>query len=201
MPGSSYSLPAAACRTGSRLACRDDAVCHNCYARKGRYTFKKVQAALRRRLESIEHPLWEEAMIQLIGSTKCRWFRWHDSGDLVSVNHLSNICSIADKLPEKRFWLPTREAATLLCFLREGGSVPGNLTIRYSCPLFDRADVPPALQNWPISSSGDPAAIRSLGLDVYVCPAVANPEKGKAKCGNCRACWSSRAKHVLYKKH
>ena len=68
MPGPSYNLPAAACITGAKLAKIPGTVCYGCYALKGRYRFTNVRLALARRLESLPHPRWVEAMTALIGS-------------------------------------------------------------------------------------------------------------------------------------
>ena len=62
MPEGSYNLPAAACQTGAKLALIEGTPCHGCYALKGRYNFSNVQQALRKRLKSLMHPLWTEAM-------------------------------------------------------------------------------------------------------------------------------------------
>ena len=80
MPGPAYNLPAVACITGAKLVKVPGSVCAGCYALKGRYRFPNVQAALNRRLKSLEHPDWIRAMVVLID--KAPWFRWHDSGDL-----------------------------------------------------------------------------------------------------------------------
>ena len=86
MPEGSYNLPAAACQTGAKLALIEGTPCHGCYALKGRYNFSNVQQALRRRLKSLMHPRWTEAMTVLVKGKK--HFRWHDSGDIQSVAHL-----------------------------------------------------------------------------------------------------------------
>jgi hypothetical protein len=61
-----------------------------CYAMKGRYRFKNVKDALNRRLNSLTHPQWVEAMTVLVShySRKVPFFRWHDSGDLQGAQHL-----------------------------------------------------------------------------------------------------------------
>ena len=53
MPGWAYGLPAAECKTGSKLAKIPGSVCNGCYALKGCYVFPVVQAAQYRRLEEI----------------------------------------------------------------------------------------------------------------------------------------------------
>jgi len=82
MPGHAYSLPARNCRIGSLLQQLSKAVCSHCYALRGRYVFPVVRRAMERRLASLSHPRWVEAITALILRSRDAWFRWHDSGDI-----------------------------------------------------------------------------------------------------------------------
>ena len=63
MPGKSYSLPAWACQTGSKLRKIEGTPCFSCYALKGNYIrYPKIKEIQYKRLESINHPLWVDAM-------------------------------------------------------------------------------------------------------------------------------------------
>ena len=87
MPEGSYNIPASACQTGQILAKVEGTPCSGCYAlNRGRYRFKKTKNAMARRLASLTHPRWVEAMTTLV--KKKKHFRWHDSGDIQSVAHL-----------------------------------------------------------------------------------------------------------------
>ena len=108
MPGWSYGLPAAECKTGSKLQKIKGSTCSNCYALKGCYVFKVVQAAQYRRLKSIKHPGWVAAMVHLINSKKSKYFRWHDSGDVQDLDHLNKIFKVCELTPGVSHWLPTR---------------------------------------------------------------------------------------------
>ena len=110
MPGWSIGLPAKECKTGGKLQKVKGSVCYDCYALKGCYVFKVVQDAQYRRLAAIQSPQWVTAMVHLINSKKPEVFRWHDSGDVQDLNHLKKIYSVCRATPEKRHWLPTREA-------------------------------------------------------------------------------------------
>ena len=66
MPEGSYNLPAAACQTGAKLRKVKGTPCHGCYAFKFRYNFSNVKKALARRLASLDHPQWAEAMTVLV---------------------------------------------------------------------------------------------------------------------------------------
>jgi hypothetical protein len=95
MPGWSIGIPAAECKTGSKLRLIPESVCANCYALKGCYVFKVVQEAQYRRLAAISKPLWVEAMATLINSKKPDVFRWHDSGDVQDLDHLKKFMRFA----------------------------------------------------------------------------------------------------------
>jgi hypothetical protein len=94
MPGWSIGLPAAECKTGSKLVDVENSVCSGCYANKGCYVFKVVQAAQYRRLAAIKNPYWVEAMTTLINSKRSDVFRWHDSGDVQDEAHLLKIFEV-----------------------------------------------------------------------------------------------------------
>jgi len=70
MPEGSYNLPARACQTGAKLREIPGTPCYGCYAFKGRYNFPNVKDALTRRLESITHPQWVQAMAVFIKGKK-----------------------------------------------------------------------------------------------------------------------------------
>ncbi len=193
MPGYAYSLPARECRTGGRLQQVEGSTCSGCYALKGRYLFPNVQAALYRRLDSIGQPLWSEAMAELILRKKQTWFRWHDSGDLQSVDHLRNIVRVCEMTPNVRHWLPTREYRTVRDYLAAGETFPANLNVRMSAHMVGGSV--PTFPGMPVTvssvSAGDPPA------DAHRCPA---PHQGNS-CGDCRACWSQDVRLVDYALH
>ena len=179
MPEGSYNVPASACETGQKLAKVPDTPCYKCYADdRGRYRFPNVKAALARRLASLSHPRWVEAMTVLVKGKK--HFRWHASGDIQSVEHLKNIFEVCNNTPDTKHWLPTQERKYLPL-----GSYPANLVIRLSNAKNNTAPGN-AWTHWStvVDSGGD-------------CPA----SKQGNKCGTCRRCWSKDVKHVTYPKH
>lgn len=190
MPGFGYSLPARECITGGKLQKIEGTVCHDCYALKNRYLFPKVQSALYRRLEAIGKPLWARAMAELIKRTKNDYFRWHDSGDLQSVEHLEQIIEVCRLTPAVRHWLPTREMEIIQSI--DLSKVPANLNIRVSAHLVGgKAPVISGVTGSTVSTQ--PAIAGSA----HVCPA---PTQGN-NCGECRACWDRGVPVVDYKFH
>ena len=183
MPGPSYNTPASRCLTGAKLRNVKNSVCSSCYALKGNYKrFPKVEEALERRFQSLGHVSWVTAMATLIKGHK--FFRWHDAGDLQSMQHLENIFEVCRLTPDTRHWMPTREARFLS--LMDPDIVPSNLIIRMSSHMIDQ----PPVKFWPWTSTV------TSGHDAS-CPA---PKQGN-QCGSCRACWSRDVKTVSYGKH
>ena len=182
MPGPAHNLPAAACKTGAKLVNVPGSVCAGCYALKGRYRFNNVQQALQRRLKALEDPRWITAMVTLIKDQE--WFRWHDSGDIQSVEHLKNIFKVCKLTPETQHWMPTREAQFLKDLDPE--EVPENLIIRMSSHMIDQGPV----KQWPWTSTVTSGSGRT-------CPA---PEQNN-ECGSCRQCWDREVDNVCYGKH
>ena len=110
MPGPAWGISALACARGSRLAKKPGTVCASCYALRGHYLNTSVATAHQRRRDAIAHPLWPDAMAVLIDAfARGAHFRWFDSGDLQSVEHLEKILWVARKTPTVGHWLPTHE--------------------------------------------------------------------------------------------
>ena len=195
MPGYAYNLPAAACITGAKLVKIPGSVCAGCYALKGRYRFPNVKDALTRRLESLDHPKWVEAMTVLVAhySRKVPFFRWHDSGDLQGADHLKKIFEVCKRTPATSHWMPTREAK--LFTLMQPEVVPKNLIIRMSSHMIGQAPV----KFWPWTSTVEnPGAMRSSHVqNSRQCPAR---DQGN-ECGSCRRCWNKEVSNVAYPLH
>jgi hypothetical protein len=190
MPGHGYALPAARCRLGSLLQQIPKAICHYCYALRGRYLFPVVRAAMEKRFFSLSDPRWVDAISTLIHRSGDRYFRWHDSGDLQDLEHLRKIVRVCLNLPRVKFWLPTREYQTVEAYRRMGGQIPPNLCIRYSAHLVDGS--PPLQYGLPTSTVY--SAKGCISKAAHVCPAP----RQNMKCGNCRACWDPRVQQVSY---
>ncbi len=181
MPGLSYSLPAWECKTGSKLRKIKNSVCASCYALKGNYTrYPAIKAAQYVRLEALKDQRWIAAMVAQV--IRQKYFRWHDAGDVQSVDHMTKILEVCKLTPDTKHWLPTQERQ----YLPAPEDVPENLIIRLSAAKVDGT----AGNAWSHSSTvvtdGSPS-----------CPA---PTQG-GKCRECRACWNKDIKNISYGKH
>jgi len=206
--GMAFGLPAVvACKTGSKLAQVKGSVCFGCYACQGRYRIPTVVSCQTGRLETVlklhdreTFNRWVEAMVLLIsrenekkkiGTENKGYFRWHDAGDVVSIDHLEAIVEIAHRLPKIRFWLPTKESGTVKEWMDKGGEIPENLCIRISGLMVDKKAK--TVKGLPVSNVHTK---KPLG---NVCPAI-EVHSGCGKLG-CRKCWDKKVKAVSYKKH
>ena len=195
MPCHGYALPASECKSGSKLAKIEGSVCNKCYAKRGNYTLPDVKTSHARRLESIKHPRWAEAMTTAINHTGEKYFRWHDSGDIQSPEHLSKIAEVAKNTPHVQHWLPTKEHKMVSDWLKTNHK-PDNLNIRVSANMVNAPH-----PSWPaaagLTTSGvhtDPTGPAGQHHD---CPAHLQGNE----CGTCRACWNPKVKSVSYLKH
>ena len=181
MPGFSYGLPALECKTGSKLRLVPGTPCYGCYALKGCYSFPDVKKAQYKRLRALAREPWTAAMAALINSKKSKWFRWHDSGDVQSLEHMKKILTVCRLTPDTKHWLPTQERD----YLPAPEEVPSNLIIRLSGSKVDG----PRSTAWTHTSS--------VVTKNASCPA----QLQGGKCKTCRACWNHDIKNVSYKKH
>lgn len=197
MPGYSYGLPAKECITGSKLVNVPGSVCHGCYALKGFYRMSAVQNAEYIRLDSLDNPAWVDAMVTLILNKVAEndpYFRWHDSGDLQSVEHLQKIIDVCIATPWINHWLPTREYSIVRKWIACGGVVPNNLSIRLSAHMIDGPLPGDKLKDVQISSV---STSDSVYPEANQCPARHQDNE----CGYCRSCWDKKVYHVSYHKH
>ena len=193
MPGKSTGLPAEECHVGVGLQSIPGSVCADCYALKGFYVkyARNVKPAQYKRLDGITHPDWVEAMVTLIGDED--YFRWHDSGDVQSVEHLRRICQVCRRTPDTNHWLPTREYRIVEQYRQQySRAVPSNLSLRLSGHMIDG---PAPVTDLPTSTVASKAAftLQQLGA----CPASIQDDM----CMDCRACWDVSVPNVMYKQH
>jgi hypothetical protein len=136
---------------------------------------------------------WTANMTELLSrkyarkSASEKYFRWHDSGDLRSVEHLSAIVEIAKNLPDIHFWLPSKEYAIVRQSLRNL-EIPSNLVIRMSAPMIGQE----------VFSAGIFTNASTVGTGKgFQCEAYSRD----GKCGPCRACWDTEIPSIDYPQH
>lgn len=203
--GMSFSLPAVtSCKVGCKLSKEKGSTCYGCYAKNGNYTYKNVKTSQRNRLDRVKQlsnkkfkDNWVEAMILLIQnkidkiSDKEKYFRWHDSGDIVSIHHIKAIAEVCENLPSVKFWIASKEVNLIEEFTKHN-DIPENLCIRLSGYYVDKE--PKFLNDLPTAM-----VYHKTKPKCKVCQAVVQHKSCLEV--NCRACWDKNVKSVAYKKH
>jgi hypothetical protein len=190
MPCYSYGISAYRCDTGSKLVDVVGSTCADCYALKGFYGDwnTNLHKAHQKRYEAMQSPDWVNAMVFLITRKKMDYFRWHDSGDLQSFQHLLNLVTIAEACPGTAFWLPTREKKFVNQYQKAFGDFPSNLVVRVSATMVD-------------DKAGDYANTSTVHQDKAPIGLACKAPEQDGKCMDCRACWDKSVVNVSYAKH
>lgn len=192
MPGKSWGTSARKCNIGSKLRPVKGSVCNKCYAFRGNFNWPDVVRGMEKRYNSISHPRWVEAFVTVLSYEDYPFFRFSDSGDLISVAHLAKIAEVARRCPNITFWVPTREYSIVKEYLRNGPDLPPNVVIR--------------LSGYMVNGPTPDSLARELGLtvsgvttnpDEATCPSY----KQDGKCGACRLCWDKNNFKTVYLKH
>jgi hypothetical protein len=202
MPGYAYSTSAKKCKTGVKLQAVKGSVCNACFALRGNYLFNPVQAAMARRLQAIQSPFFVLDMIYVILSLEEKWFRWSDSGDIQSVEHLEKLVDIAKRLPSVQFWLPTKEFGFVSEVKEKIGEFPSNLTVRLSAYMVDGKAPKKLAESLGVQTSTVERVKKKEVKNIVdkrqdFCP---SSTQGNA-CGPCRKCWDKTVSNVTYRKH
>lgn len=201
MPGKSFGLDTAQCGVGTKLQGVCGSVCEGCYARRLENFRPSVKKGHENRTDAVLNAMddwllrtdWINAMTALIqrryeGASE-RYFRWHDSGDIQSYNHLTMLVQVARNIPDIQFWIPTKEKSIVLHYLRKHGEFPKNLVVRVSSAMIDAPPMRGFTLTSTVHKNEEPVG--------HVCPA---PQQN-GECGKCRACWSHEVSNVSYHKH
>lgn len=202
MPGYAYGLSVETCRTGKMLRTVPGSVCYGCYAYGAGYRRSSVARAHAARLAAIVRSPkeWADRFVEILKKLKevtppeKRFFRWQDSGDVVNTEHFAAIVSIAERSPDWRFWLPTKERKTILDVMKflPSQRLPVNLVVRLSAPNVGVAINPnrcDAVAGIAYSSAGS-----GIGT-------ACNAPNTGGRCAACRACWDAAVINVDYKLH
>jgi len=203
MPGTTFSIDAFACQTGSKLAKIKGTSCNSCYARKLQKLRPSVDMGYKLNLAKYNKALsedklftWVSAMVFQIErqakKTGVYYHRWFDAGDLQSEKMFKAICLVCERTPKIKHWLPTQERNYVnayaipenLCVRISGSKINGKATSRSYGALL------PNLCTSTVHTKGH----EPIGQE---CKAYTRNNN----CGSCRACWDTTVKNVSYKKH
>lgn len=205
MPEAGYSLPAYACNVGQKLRTKKNTVCSRCYGCGGNYCFPNVAACLFDRLYTVANTDprdWVLSASGLIWHYGIDYFRWHDSGDLQSFNHLMRIIRVCENTPNTRHWLPTKEIGILREYLNSSRcqweGIPENLCIRVSAYYINRDAPDLGVPTSVVLSDKHPGADAQPKADA--CPVTTGAAESCNE-ADCRKCWDTETPCVGYKLH
>jgi len=181
----SFSLPPG-------LTCADDIPClSTCYAAKMERIYPTVKNSWKNNYDLLQK-YWGDVFVNdicaAIRKKKPELFRWHVGGDIFSKDYLDNMCLIAKKNKDVKFWAFTKQFSVLEDY---DDKIPENLTIvlsvwpphvpsdelkeKYGCCYFQDAE-----ENYDVPE------------DAFICD---------GDCEMCRRCVELRANEsvVIYK--
>ena len=193
MPFYNYDLSARDCIKGSILRGVKGSVCEKCYADTGNYNFPSVKLSHKYHLKSLENGFeWSVAMAYQILKTQTKYFRFHASGDLQSLDHAIQIINLAKLTPSCKYWIPTRETGILKELKDKNIDVPKNCIFRVSAPLIDGH-----LNSKVFKNVSSVISDRKFAKGINICPSL----KQGGKCLDCRNCWNTKIKNINYLLH
>jgi len=184
------------CHTGSKMRKKKGTICREgCYGFDGCCRFSTTKIAEARRMDAYREAdpaEYQAAFVRILGDGRRERMRWFTDGDLADAAMLRIIKAIAERTPDTRHWLPTKERGWLIAFERRN-VWPDNVCARLSLPGINQK-VPMSVSDRPISTvHTDP----SVYPDAHICPAY----EQDGTCGDCDACWNREVLHVSYPFH
>lgn len=180
------------------LTCRADAPCQKgCYAKKGNWLYKNVQASLLNNLKIYNQSPKEyfDSIIEQLGGDDIvyKFFRWHSSGDIINNEYLLGVIRVAESLPETKFLCFTKKFWLVNNYLKEGNKIPENLHIVFSA--WDNTFEVPNPYNLPVTYVDFKNKERNADIPEYAIPCIGD-------CQHCKSCWSLQpGQSVVFHQH
>jgi hypothetical protein len=198
IPTYGYALPISTCNNGSKLYLEENTSCNCCYGFNGWYSQSWVKIAMEKRSIAIFHQDWVDAMVYLIKYHEMKEFRWHDTGDIVSEEHLSNIINVCFRTKDTTHWLPTQENEVVETYWNNHGKVPliksiPNLKIRLSAKHINELPDLKFAEKVGVLTSMVSDGTKNISFNC-----IASFQNNK--CKDCRKCWTDEPM-IVYRKH
>lgn len=181
------------------FTCPADAPCKSgCYALKGRYSFSNVNLPAWRNLyffnsdpvgffKTIQAELQEADDLR-----PWRWFRWHESGDIVNYDYFCGMIETARLFKRINFMCYTKKYDIVNRWIAENGKLPANMTVIFS--IWGHYGIGCNPYNLPCSY------VQGIGGEECI-PTTAHECNGG--CKNCGfKCWTLKKRQsVVFHKH
>lgn len=179
------------------LTCRANAPCRkDCYACKGRFRFPDCKNSMQYNLDcyNIDHKAYFKAIRSFIDNDFMiyKYFRWHSAGDIVDLDYLKGMITLAKQLRRTKFLCFTKKFEIINDYIENGGEIPKNLNIVFSA--WGKDFIPTNPYKFPI------AYVRFSDNDNSTIPTTAKECNGD--CQNCLKCWNiSKGESAVFDKH
>lgn len=182
------------------FTCPADAPCKKgCYALKGNYTYNNVNLSAWRNLYFYNQNhagFFAQIAAELQeadGLRPWKWFRWHESGDIVNYEYFCGMVEIARKFKNINFMAYTKKYDIVNRWINENGALPRNFTIIFS--VWGLYGIGMNDNNLPCSY-----VAMNADSDSHIPKTAQKCEKGCKECGF--KCWKLRRRQsVVFAKH
>jgi len=160
-----FNLPTRSTCPGATATCA--AIC---YARKPERYSKQAVALRARNYELSKSEIFVDTLIKEITAAKTRLFRFHEAGDVYSIEYFNKICQVCKALPDVKFLMYTKS------FFIAPLEKPENLQVYWSVDKSTREAVPAGVTARLLLKGEVPVpgevTCNPAGLDKHYCGAV-----------------------------
>jgi hypothetical protein len=176
------------------VTCRKNAPCAKyCYARKGNFTFPKVQESIQNNLNEFlnDSKGYFKQIIDFLnnGEIIYKFFRWHSSGDIVNAEYLKGMVEVAKKCKHTKFLAFTKKFEIVNEYLASGEKLPKNLSIVFSA--WDKTFKVDNPFNLPMTYVFFKKEENNADIPEFSFPC-------NGSCQNCKACWNLKKGQSVY---
>lgn len=182
------------------FTCPADAPCKKgCYALRGHYLYDNININSWRNLYFYnQNPaeFFAQIAAELQEADDLRpwkWFRWHESGDIVNYEYFCGMVEIARKFKNINFMAYTKKYDLVNKWIAENGALPRNFTIIFS--VWGLYGIGLNQYNLPCSY-----VAMNAESDSHIPKTAQKCEKGCKECGF--KCWKLKKRQsVVFAKH
>lgn len=117
-----------------------DSICKLCYAASMEKRYTNLHNAISNNDNLLSSAPLNPRLYPVI---MARAFRFHSLGELINLQHLENLASIANHNPDTFFTLWTKRKDIVNAYFKAGLILPVNFSLIYSSPVIDKIAVLP----------------------------------------------------------
>jgi hypothetical protein len=179
-------------------------ICYGCYAQIGMYAQQCTIDCQAERFAWTVYMIrhnpqdWIDTMVRAISDTTCTYFRPHDSGDLWSREYTAAWYQVCLRLPNVRFWFPTRSyRLPWVDAIRRLASLP-NVVVRPSALTWN-APAPSVRGLQKGTTAVD--AHKHMPDGHTMCPKTMAGDGASCSSVGCRDCWYKGSGRRAYLQH